>query len=282
MKKDIQYEIRESLKLGDTRIFYQYLPEIKAMPLKERTDMYNAVLSYSSSYNHLSIIRFLLTSNEINPNPSILHNGGFIFNTIHKDILHYLFTSPETKISNLDVKYKNIALGNAVGAGDLDLVKYLLTSPDINGNAQMEHIIAHFGSMIAWAAPLPLLRYLCLSPEVSMHIDVNKISVNDIETMAKDGRYDNLEFLAASKELSNNININHRRIIFKFSQFKNPELWECLILKCNLPNSEDVQDAIHADKKFKKMVNDIFTKRELYDQLNQLPINHPPVKRVKI
>lgn len=120
------------------------------------------------------------------------------------DIVKYCLTSPELK-SHADIHYKDEeAFTNACDKGHLHIIKYLLTSPELK-----EHIILHTYNDLGFVLAcennhIELVKYFLTDIELVSHADIHTYSNYSLKEICKRGYLELLEYLTSS------IEINHR------------------------------------------------------------------------
>lgn len=181
----------------------KYLCSIPRVDTKFQ-DMLNTGL-YSACKKNLDIVRYLLTSCDL-PIHSDIHDRNerplqAAVDNDRLDIVQYLCISPELKEhshvfddddscfrhacnTNIEIAkfflrttHLNLDVSKALTygclGGNLELVRYVLTSPDlpIHANIHERKDISLFWAVSA--SQKDIFDYLCFSPEISEHIDIN-------------------------------------------------------------------------------------------------------------
>lgn len=103
------------------------------------------------------------------------------------DVVKYLLTTPELNIEiNQEDKDGNTPLLLICANGRIEVIRYILTSPEIHEHAKINHT-NHKGFnalfMAAWQNKIEVMDYLLKSPELNEHIDVLHENFDGIDAM---------------------------------------------------------------------------------------------------
>ncbi len=128
------------------------------------------------------------------------------------DKVKYLLTSTELPI-NVDISHKDHnALRNACKSGHLEIVKYLLTSPELTSHSDI-----HFDNdapfiLACYSGNIELVKYLLISPELKEHADIHTkyMGTKDYGFIlaCQRGYVDLVKYLLTSPELKEHADIH--------------------------------------------------------------------------
>jgi len=123
------------------------------------------------------------------------------------DVLRYLTTSPKLN-KHADVKYSNgKALGLACSNGHLEVVKYVLTSPELKEHISI-HVRKGFYLLEAcWNNHFEVVKYLLTSPELKTHPDIHNNNDEIFSYALSENQLDLIKFLIFDININENENI---------------------------------------------------------------------------
>lgn len=264
-------------------------------------DDYNKALEYASMANEPKLVKYLLTSPEIDYNPYINLAGGaalhWACNFGNLDLVKFLLTSP-TVLENASININNgIALRNACGVGSLELVQYLLTSPELKEHADIE-MGSNFGTAFPFACSsgnLDLVKYLLTSPDLKTHSnphlfikETNDYS-SDIEEpvssllfAALKGHTHIIDYLVSSPELKKNVDIHEGEdfLFKKLYEHSKYDVIEYLVFNKKLDYTENIKEFLKENPD--KIVHSIFTIKMLDKELSNKVESEANSKKPKI
>jgi hypothetical protein len=144
------------------------------------------------------------------------------------DKVKYLLTSPNLA-ENVSISYKSDqALRNACKHGHLDIVKYLLTSSDLSIHANLHHDHDTSFVLACYSGNLDLVKYLLTSEELSSHPNIHTIYMDSPDyalTLAcQKGYIEIVKYLVSSNELTEHANIHADDDRPLLSSYKNGHL----------------------------------------------------------
>jgi ankyrin repeat protein len=175
----------------------------------ELLDYLNSALKYACMYGHLSIVDYLLTSNDLTLKPNIhADSDNALFHACssgHLDIIKYLLESPKLKehssilprclpiagmgghlnvvqyfLTNDNSKIRekvypeiNETLFDACATGQLDVVKYLIKSKDLDVNANSNYNKYSTFDIALRNHRINILEYFILELNIERNTDIN-------------------------------------------------------------------------------------------------------------
>lgn len=201
-------------------------------------------------------------------------------------------------------------------AKEFDLVKYLLTSPELKHHADINHEFDYIFDHACSGGHLDFIKFIMDTPSLNRNITPLKSCINGIKLTARSGHLDCLQYFENKfNEIDKNMNIDYypgvlqalalcklntfKYLITKyleknelveenydlFSQiFKTNQLefMQYMIFDLNIPKS-DYLEGLLENNPLKEQVNNLFTLRELNKNLNNELINTKPLnKKVKV
>ena len=156
------------------------------------------------------------------------------------------------KYNKLNQEELNKQFINACYEGRLEVVQYLLTSPELSEHANI-HAEDDLGFINACdLGHLDVVKYLLTSPELTEHADIH---AKDDEGFRWACRYGRLEVV------------------------------KCLIIDMNIDKTTHIEDYLNEnkDKKYVQQAIELFNTTNLYHQLNEnIKDNKEKVKKIKI
>lgn len=152
---------------------------------------------------HLEMVHYLLTSNTFqSPTLDRLFLTSCEFNFL--DIIKWIYESPNGQ----NAINHNKGFQRVCQNGHLDIVRYLLTSPDIKKHADI-HANGDKGFELACKeGRLNIIHYLLTSPELTEHIDIHANGDHGFVMACKFGHLDIVRYLLTSPELTEHANIH--------------------------------------------------------------------------
>ncbi len=127
----------------------------------------------------------------------------------HLEIVQYLLTSPDLK------EHANIHADNDLGFrlacenGYLEVVKYLLTSPDLKEHADI-HADNDYGFRLACArGQLEVVKYLLTSPNLKEHADIHANNDSGFRLTCNYGQLEIVKFLILDMSIEKTKYIKH-------------------------------------------------------------------------
>lgn len=187
------------------------------------------------------------------------------------DALKYLLTSKELIVNPSPKCSDSTGLHNACEKGYLEIVKYLLASPELKEHSEIHSSDDWALQSACYYHHFEIVKYLLTSPELKEHADIyaNNCQVfKDACINADEGDYSIVDYLLKSPELDKHIDIHFDNDVF----FKNAvtnrqiELIQHFIFEFDFKKTKDIE-------KFLKRISlegidKLFEIKETHKQLN--------------
>ena len=191
------------------------------------------------------------------------------------------------KYKKLNKEELNDQFIDACENGRLEVVKYLLTSPELTEHADI-HTENDLGFRLACEeGRLEVVKYLLASDELTEHADIHAENDRGFRSACYKGRLEVVKYLLTSDELTAHANIHAR----------NDEgfIWACrsghlevikyLIIDMSIDKTIHIEKYLteNKDKKYVQQAIELFNTRDLHHQLNEnIKDNKEKVKKMKI
>ena len=201
----------------------------------------------------------------------------------------------KTIYQNMSQDDLNEELINACILGNLDIVKYLLTSPELTENANI-----HYESDFSWNAlryagehgNLDIIKYLLTSPDLKEHANIHskdKYGMNILIHSCSNGYLDIVQYLLTNSDLNAHADINDKDnsgwTALKFACSHNHlDVIEFLLIDMNMKVDNDTLEWLEGKSDKKRIYNHVLrliAKRDLYEKLDNI-INCDNIKSNKI
>lgn len=196
---------------NDTDLLLYMLKTPSLQPHLEECNSIRHIFKYIVSNGDLPLLQKIVQRPEIQNN-----NISYYLNLMFKeacatgnlDIVRYALTSPELT-EHADIHYdQDDGLYNASVNGHLEIVQYLLTSPELS-----EHANIHANEYYAFRSAsrknhLNILTYMLTSPELKEHANVHILDDTILVESVFFGRRPTVEFLLSSPLLQEKANIH--------------------------------------------------------------------------
>lgn len=167
--------------------------------------------------------------------------------------------------------------------GDLDVVRYLLISPELKEHADIHNKddwVLYYACNYGY---LDIVKYLLTSSELKEHADIKSLAYRSLKVACCKGHIDIIKYLLTSPELKENVNIhvdNDSIFIYICNQYY-IEILQYLIFDYNIEKTEDIKN--YLDSNLKKDIVHMFEKREWEKKLKKdLKINDKKNILIKI
>jgi ankyrin repeat protein len=202
------------------------------------------------------------------------------------DKVKFLLTSPELKI-HAHIHYeKNSALHNASRNGHLHIVKYLLTSTELQKHANIYSKDSWALTVACNAGHLEVVKYLLTSPDLQAH---SHFHVDQLLFAIYAKHFDIVDYLLNSPDLKEKFNIHmDNDIIFKQTcEYGGMKTLQFLIHELNIDRTEAINSYLDkpttTNGNLKTESKNMFQLRELNKDLNNdLSENNEPKKKPKL
>ena len=166
--------------------------------------------------------------------------------------------------------------------GDLNTVKYLLTSPELKEHADIHHTDKYGQNSLMWACTrshIDIVKYLLTSSDLKEHSNINnkdKDGVNVLIIACRNGYLDIVKYLLTSSDLKEHVNIHHKdnngwNALTISSVFHNLDTTKYLIIDMNMTINKDTINWLNGNNEQKIIYNDILKiieSRDLYNKLD--------------
>ncbi len=196
------------------------------------------------------------------------------------DVVQYLLKTPEFEI-NIIQECINHGFFKACQNGKLSVVRYLLTDPDLYENA---NIHASEDNGLNWACSeghLELVKYLLTSPELKEHANIH--APNIFMRACSDGHVEVVRYLLTSSDLKENANIHEGNDAGFKGAFLNKKLdiIQFLVFDMNIDKTKEIENFLAEYSN--EQVENMFILRELNENLEkELPSDKINTKRMKV
>ena len=191
------------------------------------------------------------------------------------------------KYKKLNKEELNNQFINACQNDDLDIVQFLLTSPELKEHADV-HAKDDLGFRVACrSGRLEVVKYLLTSDELKEHIDIHAENDWGFRIACLDGRLEVVKYLLTSDELTEHADIHAKddwgfRIACRDGHL---EVVKYLIIDMNIEKTTYIETYLNENKdnKYVQQAIELFNTRDLHHQLNEnIKDNKEKVKKMKI
>jgi ankyrin repeat protein len=199
------------------------------------------------------------------------------------DKVKFLLTSPELR-HNADIHYKeDKPLHQACEHNQLHIIQYLLSSPELKEHSDIHSKNDWTLNIACNEGHFEIVRYLLTSPDLKEHSNIKRHS---LEYAIQMGNIDIVDYLLNSPDLKEpvNIHIHEDSIFIKACEFGDMKTLQYLIYDLNIDRTDDINKYLEDPNG--NLVNEaknMFELRELNKQLNNsLPDNNEITKKPKL
>ena len=191
------------------------------------------------------------------------------------------------KYKKLNQEELNKQFTNACKNDDLDIVKFLLTSPELTEHADI-HALNDEGFI--WACVqghLEVVKYLLTSPELTEHADIHAKDDDGFIWACRYGHLEVVQYLLTSAELTEHADIHAKDddgFILACLDGR-LEVVKYLIIDMNIDKTTYIETYLNENKDNENVQKSIelFNTRDLHHQLNEnIKDNKEKVKKMKI
>jgi ankyrin repeat protein len=202
------------------------------------------------------------------------------------DKVKFLLTSPELK-HNADINYNdNAALHQACEHNQLHIMQYLLTSPELKKHADIHSKDDWTLTIACNEGHFDIVKYLLTSSDLKEHSHFN---VDQLRYALHIGEFDIVDYLLNSPDLKENASIHMGKdnIFREASEFGNKETLHYLIHELNIDRNDAINSYLEEPggrtSNLKAEAKNMFQLRELNKELNDnLHENNESKKKPKI
>lgn len=157
----------------------------------------------------LLLIKKLLEHTELDINIHCFHDC-FLMKSVqngHLEIVKYLLTSPNLK-ENSDIHaWSECALNQACAKGQLHIVKYLLTSNELKENSEIGNSNGEALKEACENGHLEIVKYLLTSPELKQHANIEDNKNIAFRNACEKLQFKVIEYLLTSSDLKEKFNV---------------------------------------------------------------------------
>jgi ankyrin repeat protein len=200
------------------------------------------------------------------------------------ELIKYLLTSDDLEQNALITYFEGAALLRAVGYNQLEVVRYLLNHTDLVKDEEEFKIYLKNAFLAACMnGHLDIVKYLATSTELKENADIHADSELPFIIASSHANLNIVEYLLFSKELKDNVDIHAQndKIIKMVISYNRKETIDYLIFDLNIPKSEHIVEFLKS--KPNKYVENMFNMRELNKGLKaDLPVNNNINKKIKL
>ena len=171
--------------------------------------------------------------------------------------------------------------------GHLEIVKFLLTSPELKEHADV-HAKDDLGFRVACrSGRLEVVKYLLTSPKLTKHADIHAKDDGGFRSACLGGHLEIVKYLLTSDELKKHADIHARNDegFIWACRFGHLEVIKYLIIDMNIDKTTYIEKYLNENKYNKNVQQaiELFNTRELHHQLNEnIKDNKERVKKIKI
>lgn len=169
---------------------------------------------------------------------------------------------------NSSQKELNAAFLKACEHGELNKVKYLLTSPELELHADI-HCDNNWGLATACdSGHMNIVQYLLTSPDLKEHADIHAHYSYALNWACASEKFEIARYLLTSSELTEHANVHLQSdILFKSACLgAKTKLLEFLIFEINIQRTDEINE--HLRNKPNEEAEKMFRIRELNEKLN--------------
>lgn len=182
----------------------------------------------------------------------------------------------------------NEELADSCKRGNLEEVRFLLTSPKLKEHADISY--EDYSSLIfAYRFEhLEVFKYLLTSPELKEHADVHAREDYCLRTACTDGSLEFVKYILTAPELKSNIDIHTQHdVCFRTATLhETTNVLKYLIFDFNIEKTDDIKEFLSfhsAVNPFAAKVSRMFEMRDMNAKLEQeLPTNIFKIKKAKL
>jgi ankyrin repeat protein len=158
------------------------------------------------------------------------------------DEVRYLLTSPELK-EHADIHhYEDAGLSDACWHGHFDIVKYLLTSPDLKEHANLnDHKEKSCGALLnaCGAGHFEIVKYLLTSSDLKEHALINWVFMPPLSAACEKGHFEIVKYLLTSPDLKEHSDITMNVLLATIAK-NQIDILKYLLTLDNVSKLEDI------------------------------------------
>ena len=191
------------------------------------------------------------------------------------------------KYKKLNQEELNDQFIDACQNDDLDIVQFLLTSPELTEHANIHAENDEGFRSACRCSHLEVIKYLLTSPELTEHADIHAHNDEGFILACENGHLEVVKYLLTSAELTEHADIHYQDDLgFIWACYQGRlEVVQYLIIDMNIDKTNYIEKYLNENKDNKNVQQAIvlFNIRDLHDQLNEnIKDNKEKVKKIKI
>lgn len=222
---------------------------------------------------NLESVKDLIENYHIN---IFVDNGeAFVNASSHLELTKYLLTLGQQRCNDHDVfiRLANLFFYNAVVNQKLDVMKYLLTTSDFGVRPLVDISINNHQPIVysAMVGNLEVVRYLLTSPDLVVHADIHARHDDAFIKACITGKLEVVEYLLESPELKNHISIYTQNGIgfIHAYHYKRTDIVHYFMYRHGIEATPEIKEYFkkEVDTPLKTEIQQHFSKIELYRTL---------------
>lgn len=173
----------------------------------------------------------------------------------------------QSQYNLMNQKQLDEALLHACIDNDLELIRYLLISPELNMHANIHMRDDVVLTIVCGLGYVPLTKYLLTASELPEHVNIHSNKENAFLCACDEGRLDVVHYLLTSPDLTEHANIHYNDDeAFKVTcRSKHIDLIKYLVFDYQINKTEFIEQYL-IDNKREDIIN-MFNKRKLENRL---------------
>ena len=190
--------------------------------------------------------------------------------------IKYIFSSPLVKHKDkIDIHLGNDSfLAEASSNGNLEIVRYLLTSTDLKEHSNIRANHGYAFNLACRYGHLDVVKYLTASPELNKHVNIFEANNYALQLACQHNQVEIVRYLLTSNELNNHPDIlDKSHSSFQLASINNSfDVIKYLIFDYNIENNDYIK--MIRDRYYNSEVEKMFELRKTHDDLKQELNNH--------
>jgi ankyrin repeat protein len=210
----------------------------------------------------------------------------FIRACINGDLekIKYLLTSSYLK-KHAQISHNNYqGFFEACERGSLDIVKYLLTSPELKEHADIHAKEDYIINLAVNYEYTDIINYLLFSSDLQEHADINGDNCEAIYSACYNGSFDLVKWFLNDNRLKEKTHLPNSlaKAVKGCLEMEQTKILEYLIFDINIEKSNEIELVLKNHKRnFSKVAESMFQSRDLNQELKFIQTNEA-IKKVKI
>ena len=230
--------------------------------------------------NNLDVLKYLFSLDE-NKRSSYLENRSATALSVaaaygHLDIVSFILT--DNDLEYVDLERNSNAFVSACGSNQLEIVKYLLLSPELKIHIPFEHYILGFEKACE-NNHVEIVKYLM--EDLSLPNNIGEFNYKKImKSICENNCVEVLDYLLKHTYLKENIDMSEYfiNIVIALNQRENHNILQYMIFEENLRITPGIEIALKEHEDIKSW----FKSRDLINELNNEIHTNPLTKKQKI